>query len=273
MTDRSPGRRRSPDRRPTITIEGMGDRGVSDAIGFVLVFGIIVSTIGVVYVAGFRSLDDARQFERMNNAERAFDVLDDNVEDVTHRGAPSRATEVKLGGATLRVGEPIVVNVTVERASDPSKNGSWEFAVSPIVFQATDSNAVVYSMGASFRESRGGTTMTGAPGFVLSSDRVHLPIVRTRPISGDSLSGSTTVLIRTEQSTSQILASNDTASNVVVNVSTPRADAWRTYFQNNGPASTTCPAATNNDTFVSCEMADVDRVFLTYVLIDFEYAE
>lgn len=255
----------------TVTIEGMGDRGVSDAIGFVLVFAIIVSTLSVVYVAGFRSLDDAREFERMNNAERAFDVLDDNVEDIVQRGAPSRATEVKLADAALMAGDPVTINVTVRRASDHDLNMSYEFTLRPIVFEAGKSNAVVYSMAATFRESTGGTVMTNQPGMLLSDERVYLPIVQTRFRGGQELQGSLTALIRTSYSTSSVLVSNTTASDVVINISTPRADAWRNYFQDSDVSTVDCPDSTNNDTFVSCTLQSVDRTYVTRIAIDYEY--
>lgn len=74
----------------------MNDRGVSDTLGFVFVFAIILSTVAVVTTIGMAGLQDTRDVERVNNAERAFDILGDNMEDIADRGAPSRATEVKV---------------------------------------------------------------------------------------------------------------------------------------------------------------------------------
>ena len=79
----------------------MLDRSQSDVLGFVFVFAIVVSTIGLVFATGFTGLQDARDFERVNNAERAFEVLRDNVGDMIYRGAPSRVTEIKLASASL----------------------------------------------------------------------------------------------------------------------------------------------------------------------------
>lgn len=246
-------------------------RAISDALGFVFVFAIITTMVGVVYIAGFESLGDARQFERMNNAERAFDVLADNVEDITHRGAPSRATEIKLDEAALNVGDTVTVNVSVERSADSSKNGSFEFTIHPIVFEASQDNAMVYTMGAVFRESDTGAAMTYEPGMVLGSDRLVLPVIQTRPLSKGSIAGSTTALVRTEYSTSSVLFENTTASDVTVNITSPRAEAWRLYFETSGDA--TCDPAVNTDTFASCEMTGIDRVYVTRIAIDFEFIQ
>ena len=91
----------------------MDERGVSDVVGFVLVFALVTATVGVVYTTGIQGLTGSRDVERVNNAERAFDVFANNVDDVIRRGAPSRATEVKLADADLHYGAPVTVNLTL----------------------------------------------------------------------------------------------------------------------------------------------------------------
>ena len=87
-------------------------RGASETIGFVLVFSLIVLTVGVVLTVGYTGLQDARDAERVNNAERAFDVLADNIEDITDRGAPSRGTEIRLAEAAIGPGAPTHINIS-----------------------------------------------------------------------------------------------------------------------------------------------------------------
>jgi len=67
-------------RRPERTVAPFDRRAVSDVVGYVLVFSLVSLTVGVVSVAGVGALQDARDVEQANNAERAFDVLGDNVE-------------------------------------------------------------------------------------------------------------------------------------------------------------------------------------------------
>lgn len=276
MTDRRPEPCRgvgpsAGDRPPSppgrsVTVEGLGDRGLSDAIGFVVVFGLIVTTISVVYTAGFQSLDDVRQGERINNARRAYDVFDDNMEDIILRGAPSRATELKLTDARLTGGDAVTMNVTVIRDGDPSKNLSRQVRVEPIVFEASTSGSMVYSLGATFEEQSGGVWMTNQPEMVLTADRLFIPIVTTSVGSQTAISGTTTVLVRSDLRSHATLVSNSTPSDVILNITTPRADAWRDFIEDTPGA--TCPAATNDATFVNCEFDAVDRVVVTYVKID-----
>ncbi|MFC6988243.1 hypothetical protein ACFQJD_05030 [Haloplanus sp. GCM10025708] len=117
----------------------MPDRAVSDVVGFVLVFSLIITSVGVVTVFGISTLEDARTDERINNAERAFDVLADNFDDIARGGAPSRATEIKLAETSLTLAETVDLSVNASDEADPYPS---EFR--PIVFSAGSETDIVY---------------------------------------------------------------------------------------------------------------------------------
>lgn len=242
-----------------------GERAVSEALGFVLVFGIVVSTVAVVYVAGFDGLEAARDAEHANNAERAFDVLADNVDDVVREGAPSRATEIKLADAEVRTGDPVVVTVTAANSTHPDRNASVEYVVDPVVYDAGDGGTIVYANGAVFRQQASGSVMITEPAFVLGDRRVFVPVAQTRARAGGGVAGSTTVLVRTTRSFSETALANTTTTNVTVNITTPRATAWRRHLSTY-PGVSSC---LGNSTKVSCTVTDAERVYVTRVAVDF----
>jgi hypothetical protein len=92
----------------------MDDRGVSEVIGFVLVFSLITMTIAIVSVTGIGGLQDAQQAEQVNNVERAFDVLDDNFDEIQRQQAPNRTTELKLVDGSIGLGEEIEITVRID---------------------------------------------------------------------------------------------------------------------------------------------------------------
>jgi len=214
-------------------------RGVSEALGFILVLSIIISTTGIVYVTGFEDLQGARDFEQANNAQRAFDVLRTNVNDIVERGAPSRGTEVKLSDASLYMDDPVTVTVTVAESGNANNNDSVTGTVHPIVYE-TDNDAIVYSNGAIFRESDGGAAMVAEPHFVVEDDRVLVPVIRTNPRGGSqSLAGDGTVLVRTlsnDDGGIPALVDNPDVDefNVSVTVETSRTGAWEDYMLEEG---------------------------------------
>ena len=73
----------------------MTDRGQSEVIGFVLVFVLVVSTVSIASVAGFGSLQDARDYERSQNAERAVEAIAIGVDEVTHELLRRRLVDLR----------------------------------------------------------------------------------------------------------------------------------------------------------------------------------
>jgi hypothetical protein len=213
----------------------MGDRGVSEVVGFVLIFSLVISTVGVVYVTGFNGLEDARDAERINNGERAFDVLSDNLEDMYRDGAPSRGTEVKLADAQLTLAEPTTIQVTVEDITDDAGNPIvHEANVRPLVFSTGGPSKIVYENGAVIRVDRNGAIMQEAPPFLISEERTVLGYIVTQPAGGASVSvgGDATVLVRTVRTGQNTLVQDyddDVRATLSINTTTARAAVWEEY--------------------------------------------
>ncbi|MFC6785377.1 hypothetical protein ACFQFH_05455 [Halobaculum halobium] len=215
------------------------NRAQSDAMGFVLVFSLIVLTVGTVYAAGYPALEEFRTGEQIENMERAFDVLDDNLDDIVREGAPSRATEIKLNGGTLAVNgsTTITVNATTGDAVEGA-NFTVSDESTPITYTRGDTT-VVSTHGAVLRQDGDAAVMRSAPGWVVDGDHALIPLVVTDR-TGDRVAfgGSSTVLVRGQVTGRGVAAelAADTGSDVTVTVTvdSPRAVAWKRYFEAEG---------------------------------------
>jgi len=213
-------------------------RGQSETIGFILIFSLITVSTGVVYVAGFASVDDARSAEQLNNVERAFEVLDDNFQDVARHGAPSRATELSLSGGRVTLGETTTITVVARYESNGTEIDTSPASVSPIIYRA-DGTEVVYASGAVLRSDRGNAVMRSDPRWLVTDRRTVLPMLVTSPAPDDTraLSGDTTVLIRGERRQRTVAIAADPPSsrvNVSVTVESSRAAAWGRFLEGSG---------------------------------------
>lgn len=206
----------------------MRDRGVSEVISFVLVFSLIALTVGVVYVGGVGNLEGARDAEQLRNAERAFDVLDDNVDDIVQGDAPNRGTEIKLSEAQLTFGSVTTLNVTTEaNASDEP----YVANLRPIVYQSDGPTDIVYEAGAIVRSDRSGAIMLEEPPVSLDDDLTLLQFVQTKvhEDGSDSVGGQETVLVRTTVDGRQVLGARPDQGGkhtVTFNVTTNRTAVW-----------------------------------------------
>lgn len=212
----------------------MRDRAVSEVIGFVLVFSLVLLTLSVVYVAGFGGLEDARGSERLNNAERAFDVFGDNVADIYGDGVPSRKTEIKLAEAQLSYGEPTTFNVTVENVTDGGGNLIiYEASTRPLVFSTGGPSKLVYENGAVIRSDRGGAILRRPPPLLIEQNRTIVNYVVLTKARGttNSVGGEGTVLVRTVRRGQTMLVQerNNTNVRLRIETATERAAVWEQY--------------------------------------------
>lgn len=235
----------------------MRDRGQSELVGFVFIFGLILLTISLVTATGFVGVQNARDHQRTTNAERAFTVLADNVDDVTRHGAPSRATEIKLADAKLSAEETTTVTISGERVSNADDNFTHTYAVHPIVYDAGTETEIAYSNGAVVRRDGRSAIMIREPDIVFTDDAVVVPIVRTYPVGNGETGGSTTVLVQARHADTEILRTDEAEYEITLEVTSSRADAWERYFASD-PA-TDC--SRDGDT-VSCDVT-TDRVSVT----------
>ncbi|WP_336036830.1 DUF7289 family protein [Halobacterium yunchengense] len=198
-------------------------RGASETLGFVLVFGLVVSTVAVTYAGGFDALTGARDAQQFENTERAFDVLDSNVDDLAVRGAPSRTTEIQLSDGAIEFGDPVTFNVSAGGGDD------YETTVRPVVYRADDGDRIVYANGALFRQYGDRAVMFDEPRFAVG-DRSLVPYVITRAGSdGVSTDDSRRLLVRTTATDREVRTFPDGAANLTVE--SPRAAAWERYFE------------------------------------------
>lgn len=221
-------------------------RAQATVIGFVLVFGIVLTMVGLVSVIGLNELQGARDAEQLENAERAFDVLADNIEDTYRGGAPARATEIRLSEATLGFGDPTEVTVTVDGTAHTR-------TIRPIVYDSEGQDTqIVYESGAVIRVERDGARLARPPALLITSEATALQFIQTKAETDRQLGGTTTVLVRTTRTKSNVVAVTSNADvSIEIDTTTDRAPAWARYFESTGPISNcavsggtvTCPAS------------------------------
>lgn len=257
----------------------MDRRGASEVIGFVLIVSLVLLTTSVVFVSGFSGLEDTRDAERVENAERAFDVLDDNMGDITYRNAPARATEIKLADAELA----LVANtqITIE-ATNGAGTQSVTRETRPVVFTAGDGDSkVVYEAGAVFRQEPEGAVMNSEPGLVFDPQLTTLTVLEASSPSTSSVGGSSTVLVRASadnsatddsERTELLYTKSGSPVDVTITITTApeRADAWARYVESelseNSVAAPPDPCTVSGGT-VTCEF-DTSQVRVAVSVID-----
>ena len=245
------------------------DRAVSEIVGFILVFSLVLGTITAVYVGGLASLDTTRDAERATNAERAFDVLANNFQQLGRGEAPRRATEIKLEDADLTLGDRHALNV----------NASGTLVVTssrPLTYDSGSGTWITYEHGAVIRVDRdGGTSMLREPDFLITPERT---VIRNIELRGgrQQVGGSTTVLVRAERGQPQQIyptagtdAELNEPANLTLQTEPERVDAWLRYLEERSSISNCRTTLVDERSQINCDLdVEAQRVARTRVEVE-----
>jgi len=266
MTDR---------RRSTVSIGDGGfaafaddARGVSNVVGYVLVFSLVTVTIGTVFAVGITGLEDRQEAERVANVERAFDVFDDNLRDVQRYGDPSRSTEIRLSGGTLSVPE----TTSVELINDSGGVVGGPLYSNRSLTYTNDDTTIAYESGAWFRSDGGGAVMRSEPRFVAADNRTTLPIVRMYLRGPETVDRDGTVQVAVERRAKPNLEKiADAAADdgpFDLRVRSPHAAAWRRYFDRTDGFTVNETRTDITNSTVVADLDHSDEVFVADAAVD-----
>ena len=224
---------------------------VSEVVGYVIIAGLILTSISIAYVNGYPALQDVRDHERQRSIQSAFSVLDDNIDDISTGGSVKRQTEMNLIGDSLGLDpdRPGWVHVSILNDTGTELcNRNCNVSFTPIVYQnsaqglttprapgpsstQTTIDQIVYETGAVIRDpGEEGSGMVEEPNWIVEEDGVVLNLVSTR--GSNTVTGDGTFSIIAEERTSDSLVEvdNDANLNVSVTVRTQSPTAWEVYM-------------------------------------------
>jgi FlaG/FlaF family flagellin (archaellin) len=213
------------------------DRSVSDVLAFVLVFSIIITSVGLVYSVGFSSLSDFQESEQKTNAARAFDAFSSVFDDVQEGRAVARNGELRLSGGTIQVSEESEFDIRVENSSGGTLWSGTNTTGS--LLYTVDGTTIGYENGGAFRRDGDASAMINEPSFLCQGDRavVSLVVLRADDVTAQSGDGNVQIKARANRSMVLYSAQRSSSNAESVNLSftdSEFGDAWDRYLVDNG---------------------------------------
>jgi len=212
-------------------------RAVSETLGYILVFSIIVTTIATATVFGFSGLENRQDAEQVTNVERAFDVLADNFADISRYEDRSRATEMRLADGTIGVGDPVTITVGQWDGDQFVDGEQRNETFRPLVFQS-DGGEVAYESGVVFRGSGSDSFARSPLPFVVGEETALVPVTATSPDSSTTaVGGDRTVRVVGESPSSTQLVNQTIDADgetLAVRIESTRADGWGRQLESEG---------------------------------------
>ena len=208
------------------------EKAVSEVVGYVIMVTIVFIAIGIVFANFVPAADDAEVAEHTKNTERVFSVLQANIYEVVENEVPSRGAEMRLKGGELSTARDISrTNVTIEGGGNEIERSTGTRHVT----YETDAGTISYENGAVFRQAPDGTSvMIEEPRWRIKDEgSIILPMVSLG--GSDTLGGDRVALIETTRNERveqfRLDSTNATdARSVELEITSPNADGWNTYF-------------------------------------------
>jgi competence protein ComGC len=207
------------------------ESAVSEVVGFILVFSIIMLAISVIYAVGYPSIQSSKENTQFQNMEQSFMVLQSDIKMVAFDQAPVKTMKTSLGGGSLTVNS----NKGHIKVESTVAGTIWYDGTIGAIEYEKNGRSIAYEGGGVWEKYPVGSAIKLSEPRIFAhntSDGIRTVFVSIINISSDLSSvggeGAASVVVRLNRShTPDITYSPD---NVIITVTSDYADAWKRYF-------------------------------------------
>ncbi|OPX71033.1 MAG: hypothetical protein A4E36_00186 [Methanoregulaceae archaeon PtaB.Bin009] len=167
--------------------KSLNDRGVSETVGYIILFGIMTTGIALVTLYGYPLLLEEQANANIRNMERNMLVLQNDVKSLSFKNVPYRETALQISGGVLKVEKStptdnkyfkvIKVSANQELIPDPPFLNN-EFHPGQLLFTSDKGDILIgLQNGAVVKREQGGSTMLSEPRWFLDTSGTERTLV------------------------------------------------------------------------------------------------
>lgn len=147
------------------------EEGVSEAIGFIIIFGLVLTGITLITLYGYPMLLQQQSNADVRNMEQTMVVVQNDMKSLCYKNVPYKETSLQVSGGSLAVENTTgtVQNFTIEVPTNPLATANLSASVSPfspgmLVYTSDGQDATIaLENGAVIRAQSGGSAMLAEP--------------------------------------------------------------------------------------------------------------
>jgi len=213
------------------------ESAVSEVVGFIFVFSIVMLAISVIYAVGYPAIQSSKENTQFQNMEQSFMVLQSNINTVAFGHAPGRTLETSLGGGSITVNSS-KGSIIVKEQGMPGIE--WYNGPLGAIEYEKEGRRIAYEGGGVWKRYPAGAALkvSGPRIFVQDTSdgnrTVFVSIINISSENGISSvggEGTASVTVRSKPSTHPLnITYLSLGDNVEIIVKSDYADAWERYF-------------------------------------------
>lgn len=220
----------------------VNEEAVSEAVGFILILGIVITGIGLVTLYGYPVLVKEQSNTDVKNMERAMIVIQNDMKSLCFKNVPYKETTLQVSGGTLAVvnASDSEAYFTIETSTPDGTYDSGPLSIGGLRYRSDRGTEVItLENGAVMTRQEGtaGSAMLAEPRWFYDNSTgtfvaYIMKIVTDKPMAR---SGMATVRMNLANTTVIPVSSPDTTVLVTYNNDPSRdhSTAWRNYLTSN----------------------------------------
>jgi hypothetical protein len=214
-----------------MTQENRNDAAVSETVGFILMFSIVILSMSMIYILGYPILQEHIESSVFENAQQSFIVLQSDMKRVAFEQLPMKTMKIKLHSSTLSIDNRSSILVSYNDGIVHSYNystGGIEFT--------KNNNVLTYQNGGLWvKQHPSGTMMLSKPpiytSMINNESMTTIGVISTN--GRYSTGGNGVVSINMEHNSSNLIKPSNKVD-VTVTINSVFAREWSKYLEENG---------------------------------------
>jgi len=218
--------------------ETIHDKAVSEALGFIIIFGIMLTGIGLVALYGYPVLVQEQQNSNIRNMERNMIVLQSDFNSLTVKSVPYKETMLQVAGGTLMVSKEPASNTPFFEVTKGAATTLLQFFPGELKYISDGGDAVIVlengAVHKRYYSSPNGSVMISEPRWFYDepTQTFVMSFIRVNASNNLTQTGIGTVSMKIIDSQERI--ENVTGSAIKVHYQANPEDnynvAWKNYF-------------------------------------------
>lgn len=183
-------------------MSGDADRGLSDLVGFVVIFGIVLFAASLTLTVGQGQLDQLKENEQIRNAERGMELLGQQFDRIEAGQATVQTGQLQLAEGSLETTNR--TRIVIEIQEDNGADRTYTLNGTGVQYQFED-QLIAYEGGGIFRRAEGAQSpgvATITPEFTCTDSRSFVSVVT---LNGSFSLGGGTATVRSELANTSVV--------------------------------------------------------------------
>jgi hypothetical protein len=201
------------------------EEAVSEVIGFIFIFGIVILSMSTIYVLGFPALQKSMDDTVFESTEQNFIVLQSYMKMVGFDQVPMQSLKIRLQGATLSVTQKSNLTIVYDDVSPET------YVTGEIEFNKND-NYLTYENGGVWKRYPDGSLMVSKPriytGKINGSNITTIGVVLA---NGTSFQGGNGISILKMEHNDSSIINPPNLVNVTLIINSTYASDWRKFLE------------------------------------------